>query len=66
VSGRVVRIKREASIANTPPLLEVIVRRIEYANKKYHSGTMWRGVDKGLAGTKLSTSKKKRGLKKTR
>ncbi len=31
-------------------------RKIAYANRKYHSGWMWIGVTKGLAGVKLSGS----------
>lgn len=42
--------------AMTPPSLLGIDRRIAYANKKYHSGWMWMGVTRGLAGVKLSGS----------
>jgi len=42
--------------AITPPSLLGIDRRIAYANRKYHSGWIWTGVTKGLAGVKLSGS----------
>lgn len=42
--------------AMTPPSLLGIERKIAYANKKYHSGRIWDGVDNGLAGIKLSGS----------
>lgn len=44
--------------AITPPSLLGIDRRIPYANKKYHSGWICRGVIIGLAGMKLSGSLK--------
>jgi len=40
----------------TPPNLFGMERRIAYANKKYHSGTICGGVTKGLATIKLSGS----------
>lgn len=43
-------------IADTPPNLEGIARKIAYANKKYHSGWICVGVDVLLAGEKFSTS----------
>jgi len=49
-------IKIAITKANTPPNLFGIERRIAYANKKYHSGWMWIGVFKGLAGLKFSGS----------
>jgi hypothetical protein len=36
-----------------------IHRRMEYANKKYHSGLMCRGVTRLLASKKFSTSPKR-------
>lgn len=42
--------------AITPPSLLGILRKIAYANKKYHSGWMWTGVLRGLAGIKFSGS----------
>lgn len=36
--------------ASTPPNLLGIDRRIAYANRKYHSGLIWGGVLRGLAG----------------
>jgi len=33
-----------------------------YANKKYHSGLIWGGVTRGLAGVKLSGSPKRLGV----
>ena len=42
--------------AITQPNLLGIDRRIAYAKRKYHSGWMWTGVTKGLAGVKLSGS----------
>lgn len=32
-----------------------------YANRKYHSGLMWGGVARGLAGVKFSGSPRKLG-----
>jgi hypothetical protein len=48
----------------TPSNLFGIDRRIAYANKKYHSGTMWVGVIIGLAKIKFSGSPKKKGNRK--
>lgn len=42
--------------AITPPNLLGILRKIAYANKKYHSGWMWIGVTIGLAEMKFSGS----------
>ena len=36
--------------ANTPPSLLGMDPRIAYANRKHHSGLMWGGVFRGLAG----------------
>lgn len=44
------------NIATTPPSLFGIERRMVYAQRKYHSGLMWRGVERGLAGIKFSGS----------
>ena len=40
----------------TPPSLLGMLRRIAYANKKYHSGWMCVGVTNALAGIKFSAS----------
>jgi hypothetical protein len=57
--GKIKKIRIERTKARTPPSLFGIDRRIAYANKKYHSGLMWAGVDMGLAGIKLSGSPKR-------
>ena len=56
VKGRINKIATDMARAITPPSLFGIDRRIAYANKKYHSGWMWAGVTRGLAGIKLSGS----------
>lgn len=56
----------EASKASTPPSLFGIDRRIAYANRKYHSGLMWGGVTRGLAGIKLSGSPRRLGENRAR
>lgn len=53
------KIRIDMASAITPPNLLGIERKMAYANKKYHSGWMWIGVTKGLAGVKLSGSLKK-------
>jgi hypothetical protein len=50
--------------AITPPNLFGILRRIEYANRKYHSGWMWMGVVIGLAIIEFSGSIKIFGVNK--
>jgi len=50
--------------AITPPNLLGIDRKIAYAIKKYHSGWIWTGVTKGLAGIKFSGSPNIQGKKK--
>jgi hypothetical protein len=50
-------------MATTPPSFLGIDRRIAYAHKKYHSGWMWVGVTRGLAGKKLAGSLSKVGEK---
>jgi hypothetical protein len=42
--------------ANTLPILLGTLRRIVYANKKYHSGWIWIGVIIGFVLIKLSLS----------
>ena len=42
--GKINKIKIESIKAITPPNLLGIARRIEYENKKYHSGWIWLGV----------------------
>lgn len=44
------------NIIVTPPSLLGMDRRMAYAHKKYHSGLMWVGVTRGLAGIKFSGS----------
>lgn len=55
-SGTAIRMRMDASRARTPPSLFGMDRRIAYAKRKYHSGLMWAGVTRGLAGVKLSGS----------
>lgn len=55
-NGTTIRTRMDASKAKTPPSLFGIDRRMAYANRKYHSGLMWAGVTRGLAGVKLSGS----------
>lgn len=50
------RTSTEAARARTPPSLFGMDRRMAYANRKYHSGLMWGGVARGLAGVKFSGS----------
>lgn len=59
--GTSIRTRIEKSRARTPPSLLGIERRMAYANRKYHSGLMWGGVTRGLAGVKLSGSPKRFG-----
>lgn len=56
--GMIVRMVIDAIIARTPPILDGMERRIAYAKRKYHSGTICVGVVKGLATVKLSASPK--------
>jgi hypothetical protein len=64
--GDTTGITTAATRARTPPSLLGIERKIAYANRKYHSGCMCKGVDIGLAGIKLSGSKRKFGAKRVR
>jgi len=57
----IAKIRIEARRATTPPSLEGMDRRIAYANRKYHSGWMCTGVDRGLAKFRFSTSPKRSG-----
>ena len=59
------RNNKEANRPTTPPSLFGTVRKIAYANKKYHSGTICEGVDNGLARMKLSGSPRRFGIKRT-
>jgi hypothetical protein len=61
IKGKVYKISRELIKATTPPTLSGIERRIEYANKKYHSGWMCSGVFIGSARMKFSGSLNKSG-----
>ena len=56
--GRTVRIRIDNSIATTPPSFRGTERKMQYANRKYHSGTMWGGVTIGLAGMRFTGSRK--------
>lgn len=56
----------EAAKARTPPSLLGMDRRIAYANRKYHSGLMWGGVARGLAGVKFSGSPRRLGENRAR
>lgn len=49
-SGMIARIRIDKMRAKTPPSLLGMDRRIAYANRKYHSGLIWGGVFRGLAG----------------
>jgi len=62
--GTANRTMMDASRASTPPSLLGIERRMAYANRKYHSGWMWTGVTRGLAGTKFSGSPRAVGKNK--
>lgn len=48
--GIMAKIRMDMAKASTPPSLLGIDRRIVYANRKYHSGLIWGGVLRGLAG----------------
>lgn len=61
--GRVNNISSAENIAITPPNLLGIDRKIAYAQRKYHSGLIWIGVTKGLAGIKFSGSVNMLGVK---
>lgn len=65
-NGRIRSINNEANSPTTPPSLLGTERKIAYANKKYHSGTIWAGVDIGLAKIKLSGSPRRFGLNNTK
>ena len=56
-----IRIRMENNSARTPPNLFGIARKIAYAKRKYHSGWMCVGVERGLAGVKFSGSIKEKG-----
>jgi len=57
-NGRMEMIKMAAINPITPPSLFGMDRKIAYANRKYHSGWMWMGEFRGLAGLKFSGSHK--------
>lgn len=63
LKGKIAMIKIESTRAMTPPSLFGIERRMAYANKKYHSGWIWIGVFRGLAGLKFSGSPIENGAK---
>lgn len=54
--GQTSKTKMDITRAITPPNLLGIDRKIAYAKRKYHSGWIWGGVTKGLAGIKFSGS----------
>lgn len=56
VRGNDNKISNDPNNPRTPPNLLGIDRRIAYAKRKYHSGTICGGVIIGLAGIKLSGS----------
>jgi hypothetical protein len=49
-TGKTSKIKTAANNAKTPKSLLGIERKIAYAGKKYHSGTICSGVTIGLPG----------------
>lgn len=55
-SGKKNRIRIAENITTTPPTLLGIDRKIAYAHKKYHSGLICVGVERGLALIKFSGS----------
>ena len=65
MNGSDKRIKIDANRPITPPNLLGMARKIAQANKKYHSGTIWAGVDNELARMKLSGSPRRFGLNRT-
>lgn len=58
LNGKMAIIKIAKIRAITPPNFLGMDRKMAYANRKYHSGWIWTGVLKGLAGLKLSGSPK--------
>jgi len=52
-------------MAITPPSLFGIARKTAYRNKKYHSGLMCNGDERGFAKIKFSTSPKTKGNTRT-
>ena len=61
MDGSRARIRIAENMARTPPSLFGMDRRIVYAQRKYHSGLMWSGVERGLAGIKFSGSENRYG-----
>lgn len=62
LKGKIEIMRIESTKAITPPNLLGIDRRMAYAKRKYHSGWMWIGVFKGLAGLKFSGSPIENGV----
>ena len=62
IRGSTYKTATDKTKARTPPSLLGIERKMAYANKKYHSGWMCKGVTKGLAGIKFSGSPRSQGL----
>jgi len=56
IMGKVYKIAIASTNPITPPNLLGTLRRMVYANKKYHSGWMWMGVTIGFAIIKFSGS----------
>jgi len=65
IIGKKYKMAMDMIRANTPPNLLGIDRKIAYIGRKYHSGWMWVGVTKGLAGIKFSGSISKFGFSRT-
>ncbi len=64
-NGKITKTTIAINIATTPPNFLGIARKIAYAHKKYHSGLIWAGVERGLAERKFSGSLKIIGKNKT-
>ena len=43
--GKFIKIAKVSAIYATPIFFDGMLRNIAYKGKKYHSGTMWAGVD---------------------
>jgi hypothetical protein len=54
IKGNANNATKTRAMANTPPVLFGILRKMQYTIKKYHSGTILKGVTKLLAGMLLS------------
>ena len=65
MNGRTAKITIAPPRARTPKSLSGIARRIAYANRKYHSGTICAGVTIGSASIQLSGCPRSLGAKNT-